>query len=236
MDAGSGAANVNVGPAIYKDPPRQTHRKGKIAPHGTSTRYVQHKCRCGPCTDEIVRIAQIHRRRKAYGLQSDWEDNLVSAARARDYLIKLNEQGFGANAIEKASGVNHNTLWLIRTGRRVKTFPGTADKILGVTLSDLHAVKDLAEVDGDETRRLIGEMLAAGFTKSWIAREIGARSGLQIARSQRVFIGTERKIRNLHNRLWTENAEGFKGHRNGPGGKLYSGVKMREVCKCEDRR
>jgi hypothetical protein len=222
-----------VKPVQHYDPPKQRHVQGEIAPHGTPTRYVQHKCRCQPCRDAIQAKEARSKRRRAYGMRSDWEDCLVDAAEAREHILTLAKHGFGAKVVERAAGVGHTALWEIRSGRHIRIFPGTRDRILGLTLSDLRAVKETATVPAIQTLRLVDEMVAAGFAKSWIARQIGQRTGgLQIA-NDFVFVRTARAIQGLHDRLWRENAEGWKGHRNGPGGKLYSGIRMRDACRCK---
>lgn len=220
-------------PATYYDPPKQRHVQGEIAPHGTATRYVQHKCRCRACTDAIGRKSAIPAKRRGYGMRSDWEDCLVDAAEARAHILMLAKHGFGARYVEQVSGVGHTGMWEIRSGRRNRIFPGTADRILGVTLSDLRALKETATVPAKDTWKLVNEILAAGFTKVYIAQQIGQKGpGLQIAsggRSQFVFVRTANAIQKLHDELWRENAEGWKGVR---GGKYYSGIRLRDVCRC----
>ena len=216
-------------PAHHYDRPPQRHVPGEIAPHGTPTRYVQHKCRCQPCRDAFVALSNQARRRRAYGQRSDWEEFLVDATEAREHVLMLAKQGFGAKFVEQVSGIGHTALWEIRSGRRERIFPGTRDRILGVTLSDLRALKPTATVPAKDTLRLIDEMIAAGFAKSWIANQIGKPSGLQIGTTGRVFVGSAQAVKELHDRLWRENAEGFKRSRFGV---HYSGRRMREVCKC----
>lgn len=221
-------------PVQHYDPPKQRHVQGEIAPHGTPTRYVLHKCRCRLCTDAIGRVSTISKKRRAYGMTSDWEDILVDATAARDYIVKLARQGFGAMFVEKASGVGHTALWEIRSGRRKRIFPGTSDRILGVTLSDLQALKDRATVPAGPTRKLVDEILAAGFTKTYVAQRLGQKGPyLQVARHDVVFVRTADLVQQLHDELWRENAEGWKGTR---GGRTYSGIKLRDVCRCHVER
>ena len=224
-------------PVSYFDRPPQRHVQGDIAPHGTATRYVQHKCRCQPCKDAFNAVSVASRKRRGYGMRSDWEDCLVDATEAREHILTLAKQGFGALIIERAAGIGHTALWEIRSGRRQRIFPGTRDRILGVTLSDLRANKETATVPAKDTLRLVDEMVAAGFAKVWIARQIGQTTGgLQVAQGsgKYVFVRTANAIKELHDRLWRENAEGWKGR--GRHGVVYSGKRMRDVCRCYAKR
>lgn len=220
-------------PVRYYAPPKQLHVKGEIAPHGTPTRYVQHKCRCEACREAICQKEAASRRRRGYGLTSDWEDSLVDATEARRYLKQLDRMGVPFNRMEELTGVGHTALWQIKSGRRKRIFPATADAILGVSWSDyLENGRPNNRVDAAETHRLIGEILAAGFTKVFVAHHLGQTGpGLQLAKDT-VTLRHARAVQELHDRLWRENAEGYRGHRNAPGGRIYSGIRMRDTCRC----
>lgn len=219
---------------IHYAPAPQLRRKGEdgIALHGTRTRYITHKCRCEQCRQAIRDYERKRLRRKGYFDASpvDWEAYLVSAAEARRHLLWLAENGIGLKSVKAVSGVNHNTLWAIKTGHRKRIYGATRDRILGVTRGDVLSARDGVRVPGAETWRLIDEILAAGFSRAFVAQALGSNTpALQLSREW-VTSKHMREVMQLHDRLWRENAEG--GQVRSRWGWKQSGIRFREACAC----
>lgn len=167
------------------------------ARHGTRTGYVK-GCRCQPCT-AANRVAQASRdqRARSGGPSTD----LISAARARGHLRILTGQGASQKGLARAADLNVKTIVDILEGQRTRIQPDTERIVLAITMNDVrqsHARGTL--VPAAPTWQLINDMVARGWPKSWIAREAGLGTALQLKTDQ-VTAGNAQRIAELHAQL-----------------------------------
>ena len=133
--------------------------------HGDRLRYIA-GCRCDLCRKANSAYESARQKARAAG---DW-NGIVSAAKARAHLLWLSKHGVGRRAVGAASDIADTILSDIRSGRKPNIRARTERKILAVTVS---VASDHALTTAGPTWKLIDELLAAGFTKSAIAKEIG---------------------------------------------------------------
>jgi hypothetical protein len=162
-------------------------------PHGDRLRYVA-GCRCDLCREANTLYS---RERTAACKEGDW-NGIVSAAPARAHLIALSEAGVGRRAVAAASDVGNTVLMDIRSGKKPNIRARTARMILAVTPE---MASDHALIDAAPTWKLVNAMLAGGFTKGRIAKELGATTmALQLGREQ-ITVRNAHRILALHTRL-----------------------------------
>lgn len=173
--------------------------------HGTKAKYVAEKCRCLDCTVAAREYNKTFRRAVARPDEA-WVA-YVPALRARRHLLDLQRNGVGYKTVANIAGLAESTvgkiLWPNRyrgmgPSRRVR--PVTEAKILAVTLDQVDGAQ---RIPGGPTWELLDDLLAQGFYRTWIARQIihpDARA-LQIHRDT-VRASTARKVEQLH-REWS---------------------------------
>ena len=164
-------------------------------PHGMRLKYVA-GCRCDLCRRAN---ANWQRNRLQAKKQGDW-NGIVSAEKARQHLAMLSAAGVGRRTVEDASGVSDTILALIKSGGRVRIRARTERQILAVTPA---AAADGAKVSAEPTLRRIDELLALGYTKTFIARQLGyseANPRLQFKGSM-VTVRNAYQVQVLHERL-----------------------------------
>lgn len=175
--------------------------------HGTRARYVHGPdeddrpkrstgkgCRCDACTVANNDYRRHNDRQRLYG-RSPWvSDERATAVRA--HLTALREQGIGLRVIEKRAGVSRSALAEVVQGRRMR--PETADRLLALSLYT--PLPDGAHVDATLTWERVNALLRAGYTKVWIAEQIGQQRALQLRKSQ-VTVRHARLIREIHQRF-----------------------------------
>jgi len=193
-------AKTNRGPRRAQLPPRvvvtDTHRA-----HGTHACYVLDRCGCQPCRDAST--AYERRRRHAINRPDEVWRPYVAAGTARCHLKGLAAAGVGLKQVAKVSGLGHGVLSKLVYGDRARNMApsrrirqATADKILAVTVADV-AVG--AKIDGSRTWALVEELVAAGYTKTWIAGQLGRSVG-NLRRRPLVRASTARAVAELHRR------------------------------------
>lgn len=178
-----------------------THRA-----HGTYVKYVIEHCHCEPCR-KANREYERERQRRMRRPDEVWCP-YVPAGRARAHLQELAAQGVGPKTVAKLSGVPHGSISRIMYGgygdrgkrrppsKRIR--PETERKILAVEVRDAAGGQ---KIPGGPTWKLLDDLIARGFSKSWIARELGSKGpGLQIRRDV-VRASTAKKVRELHAQL-----------------------------------
>ncbi len=131
----------------------------------------------------------------------------VSAEPARRHLAALGRAGVGLKTVARLSGVSHGSLSKIVYGepgrgrppsRRIRV--QTNERILAVTETQARGGQ---RVDAGPTWQLIEELVAAGYTRAHLARELGSQAAsptLQIGR-RLVRASTARAVEELHRRL-----------------------------------
>lgn len=145
--------------------------------HGDRLRYMA-GCRCADCRRancayEKARVVA----RKA----GDW-NGIVAASRARGHLAALSRQGVGRRAVGDTCGVADTVLSAIITGRKTNIRARTERLILAVTPA---AAADRALIPAAPTWMLLDELIADGYTKSELAKELGYQThALQLSRQQ----------------------------------------------------
>ncbi len=173
--------------------------------HGTYAKAVVEGCRCELC----VAARRNYNRRRVQAIARPDEVWLpyVSAEPARAHLRALAKAGVGLKTVAKASGVSTGGLSKIVYGdrrrgrppsRRVR--PETLRRILAVKLTDARGSQ---RIPAGPTWALLDELLAVGYTRSYLARALGAWSAnpaLQVGRV-RVRASTARAVEELHRRL-----------------------------------
>lgn len=173
-----------------------------MSEHGTRTKYVSDQCRCEPCT-AANRAYQRERNRRAARVRYGIEDPTIAyvdATEAREHLRWLSSVGVGRRRVVELTGLSDTAVQKIRTGRSTRCRPDTASKILAVGRSK---AADGAYIDAKATWKLIDELVANGYRRTWIARQLGSTAkvpALQVGRTQ-VRADTARKVADLHQRL-----------------------------------
>ena len=144
---------------------------------------------------------------EAGGAEEPAGPRLVDADPVRRHLAALAAQGVGLNSVARLAGVSHGGLSKLAYGepgrgrgpsRRVR--PETARRVLAVTLDQASGGQ---RIDAGATWALVEELLAAGYTRAGLARQLGSRAAspsLQIGR-RTVRASTARAVERLHARL-----------------------------------
>ncbi len=158
-------------------------------PHGTRSRYVS-GCKCVPCRAANSR----YQSQRFYAIRDgDW-NGFVSAATARGWLERLSKRGVGRHSVSAASGVSGTILWQVITGERLKIRARTERKILAV---DESCRADHSHVAAGPTWKRIDELVHRGYTKTWIAKQLGKAAAIQFNR-KRVTAKNARAVERLY--------------------------------------
>lgn len=180
--------------------------------HGTRARYVFGPgpgrgpgCRCTACRAANREQAARRERQIIYGR---WQP-YVDAAPVREHLETLSAAGIGWRRAAGRAGVSDGAVSKILTGgpgnrppsRRVR--PQTAAAILAVQASASH-LAPAALTGGTGTRRRLQALVAAGWSQSRLARELGITPGnfCAMMRRELVTAATARAVCALYDRLW----------------------------------
>jgi superfamily II DNA or RNA helicase len=175
--------------------------------HGTRAGYAA-GCRCEACTAANSAYEVDRDRRRAAGAATT---DLVDAAGVRGHLRTL-EARVGRRArpaMRDVTGFNKKTIDEVINGGRARVRPEVDEALRALTVEDL-----LAHIEADPSPRddipagptlaLIDELLAAGWTKAWISREIGGDGrALQVGRTASGVVRREtaEAVAGLHARV-----------------------------------
>ncbi len=183
-----------VSPAMAARGMRSAAALAEGKPCGTRVRYYA-GCRCNEC-----RAANSQYERERHAARANGETNrIVSAEQARAHLAWLSTQGVGRKTAADAAKVSSSVVSLIAEGKRTQIREATQRRILAVTPA---AAADRAYIDGNETWRLLDELIACGYPRSRIASELMGRpvTGLQLKR-YRVTVTNAERVRRAFERL-----------------------------------
>ena len=129
----------------------------------------------------------------------DWR-GFVPTTFALGHIQKLRKAGIGYRAIAAAAGLAKSTMAMILTGERVQIRRHHADRIMSV---DRTAIADHALVAAGQTWALLNELLEAGYSKTFLAKQLGSRAktpSLQIG-ADRITALTASKVERLYRRI-----------------------------------
>lgn len=170
--------------------------------HGDRLRYIA-GCRC----DECRRANTEYEKRRAIARKSgDW-NGYVPAGAAREHLAALSAKGVGYKQAADAAGVAISIAAKILNGQRQQIRARTERSILAVTSQ---AVADRALIDAGATWKAIDQLLAQGYSKAHLARELGyASPAIQLDRTL-VTARNAYDVEQLHRRLLRVPARGFQ--------------------------
>lgn len=173
----------------------------------TANLYVVRNGETGEIVFRTPNRAAAKRRKRALNEAEycEADNELISTDEVRAHCAWLQAQGVGLKTVAKRAGISYSVLQRIvgLWGRPIaRTRYATAEKILGV---GKRAIEGGARVEAAETIELLDRLIAAGYKKFWIAKELGAkgeRPGLQVGRNRRfVSVRNARKVHALYVRL-----------------------------------
>lgn len=177
-------------------PPRTSTRQ-----HGYA-RYALDGCRCYPCCFARSEYVQRRTRLIAYGRWKPWTE----IGPARVHLQTLMALGYGYRTIALLTGLSVKTVRDVAAGRRhdasrhhprmQRIRSTTAAAILAVPLDHGH-LPDGALVDADLTWSRIRALIAAGYSRAWIARAAGLGPQLRLE-PDRVTARNARRIERVY--------------------------------------
>lgn len=125
---------------------------------------------------------------------------LVPIREVREHLAWLQKQGVGLQTCARAAGITQSVVHRMAEGKIKRTRRSTAAKILGVSEE---AIKGGARIRADETLVLIARLVKAGYTRGWLATELGSKTKvLQIGKtSPWVKVSKAKAVHALYVRL-----------------------------------
>lgn len=182
-----------MGEARFPSGLKPVSELAKDRPHGDRLRYMA-GCRCADCRRANT---EYEKSRAAARKAGNW-NGLVPAQRARAHMAALSTASVGRRQVADASGVADSILFKIISGERLKIRALTERAILAVTPA---AAADHALIDAAPSWELLDDLLAVGFSKADLARELGMKTpALQINRS-RVTVRNAHDVLLMHQRL-----------------------------------
>ena len=162
-------------------------------PHGDRLRYIA-GCRCDDCRQANT---EYERDRYQARLAGDW-NGIVKADAARKHLFKLSKAGVGRRAVHAATDIAETVLYDIRRGTKTNIRARTERLILAVTEA---AISDKSLVDAGPTWKLLDQLLAAGFTKTRLAHELGRQTHYLQLNKIKVTARNAYAVERMHVRL-----------------------------------
>ncbi len=171
----------------------------RMSKRGRTARYHVRNVDTGE-VDLRTEIASLAKRRVNFLNKRDGEpaeNQLVSTAPAIRHIAFLRTKSVGLKTVALRSGVAYSVVERIVSGKIKRSRRCTIEAILGV----LPIARGRAKIDATETWRLLDDLIARGWTKGWIAQQLGSKTpALQIKRD-RVTGESARRVRELHARL-----------------------------------
>ena len=164
-------------------------------PHGTRQRYLG-GCHCIPCRAANSRYST---ERAAAQRAGDYR-GLIPATPVLAHIKKLSKGGIGYKAVAEAAGIGKTTIQNIINGKQQQLRKHHADRILAV---DRSAIADGALVPAAQTWKLLNELLDSGYTKAFLAKQLGSRSkppSLQIGTDKITALNAS-KVERLYRRI-----------------------------------
>lgn len=173
-------------------------RKGQLT-HGTSTAYIQHRCRCDECVQAHRKRTKRWRARRQSGAV-----HYVDAQPLKDHVQALLESGMSFSAIAHAAGwASRNSLATALSHGKVT--PRTMQRVLAITPQSDDRQKRYVDATG--ARRRLQALAAMGWTARCFAKHAGHSAHdtyVDIANGslQRIRASTADEIKSLYDRLW----------------------------------
>jgi hypothetical protein len=122
---------------------------------------------------------------------------LVSAEEVMKHLKLLSRYKIGLRAVAAATDISILTLRSIRNGKKSVIRRKNAEKILAV---DKNVISDHALVPASKTWRQINQMIEEGYTRQFIARNLGVNSGRLSINDAQVCAITASRVERLYKR------------------------------------
>lgn len=170
------------------------------SPHGTRTGYVK-GCRCEDCT----RANRVRERESARRLAAgEPTTTRVDPGRTREHLKSLIAKGAKQKEISGASGMQRGAISRILSGKAKYVIAESEKRLCALTLEDTQAAAGVATVvDAEAAWKLLDDMIARGWPKTWIAKELGSNSATAALQLQRDVITARNaaKVEDLARRL-----------------------------------
>lgn len=167
--------------------------------HGKRASYAK-GCRCDPCTNANAAHEAHREELRSAGVATT---DLVDAGKARGHLRILIGRGATQKGLARAANVNVKTIAEVTNAIVVRIRPETEQMLLALTLeSERAAAAPGARVNGKDTWAILDRLIAQGWPRSWIARELGHGNALQLRRDS-VTAGNAAKVTELAQRIGT---------------------------------
>jgi DNA-binding CsgD family transcriptional regulator len=164
--------------------------------HGTYAKYTLERCRCTDCRAAVAAYRRQHVKNKLFGKAGN-----VDAEPVRAHVRKLKAAGLGYKKIAELAGLNPKTVNTLFRGRPERGTPPpsqirktTADKLMAVRpkiMSPKQCVPALP------FWFMVADMMELGYSKKWIAEQLGHKNALQIGRDN-IHAQTAHAIASLH--------------------------------------
>jgi hypothetical protein len=168
---------------------------GAAKPHGTRLRYMS-GCKCAACRRaNSLYECERARARKA----GDW-NGIVSAEAARAHILKLRRAGVRRRAIAAASDVREQTIQEVAAGRKRRLRARAERRILTVSKA---MRSDGSLVAAVRTWKLIGLILEEGYTKAWVAKQLGNETPALQLNKRLVTARNAENVERLYRRIST---------------------------------
>lgn len=161
------------------------------APHGTVARYKL-GCRRFCCR---LANANYARERAAAIRRGDW-NGLIDVEPIRAHLSKLREQGLGVRQVADIAGLNVTSLRRVRQGKSRRMRADTVARVLAVR-AEPQVLADGQCIDARPTKKLIDKLLDGGYTKTWIADQLGMK-GHRLQVYDRITVRNAARIERLY--------------------------------------
>lgn len=174
--------------------------------HGSNAKYQLEQCRCYPCCYAASAYRANRQRGIAYGT---WQP-FVDAEPVRAHVRALGESGIGWMRLAKLAGVPRGSVSKLLYGDPQRNMP-PSKQVRPMTALALLAIEPTLEnlgdrtlVDGTGTRRRLQALVAAGWTQSELARQLGVLPSNfnNTISSDLVRVATVRAVRALYDQLW----------------------------------
>lgn len=172
----------------------------EMAPHGVLDTYVNHGCRCLPCTSASAEYGRRRPRLRAYGRL----EQLIPVETVATHLAWLSTQGVGWEQAATLAGVGRTTIEqiLYPSAHRRGVTPRVAAAVMSVlpTLDDL---ADAALTPSAGTQRRLQALMVLGWPLTQIQQTCGLSALGRCLTRDLVTARTARAVRDFYDTHWT---------------------------------